>query len=373
MVCCGRFWSDSPVRDAEALTSKNQLAQGPETSMDDALMTCKEDALLAEAEGVVTQPSSLTGGSLMPYQISGLQFLVYLYDNDLSGILADEMGLGKTVQTIAFLAYLKENRSVEGPHLIIVPLSTLPNWITEFRRWCPSLKILEFRGNRQERRQLASRLRRETFNICITTYDWIIRAKSTLSSPYWSLLIVDEGHRMKNIRSKFHTVLTEFHSTHRLLLTGTPLQNNLSELWSLLNFLLPKIFTSSADFELWFEEPFKNFHNAAAGSVSNAPTGHPYRVVNLTEEEKFLIINRLHSVLRPFLLRRVKKDVLNDLPDKREYVVRVQLSVWQKLAYQRLSNKAVRYASNVCTHLHHSFAAQLLYFLTYLFVSSGVS
>lgn len=277
----------------------------------------------------VKQPDCLVGGKLMPYQVAGLQFLVNLYRSDLSGILADEMGLGKTIQTIALLGYLKEVKNVEGPHLVIVPLSTLPNWISEFERWCPSLSVIQFRGTKTERRELARDVKKGTFNVCVTTYDWIIREKATLAIPYWSFIIVDEGHRMKNVRSKFHMTLSEFQSTHRLLLTGTPLQNNLAELWSLLNFLLPKIFTSATDFELWFEEPFKDF----PGQESAA---------ELTEEEKFLIINRLHSVLRPFLLRRVKEDVLNDLPEKREYIIRIQLSMWQKIAYQQLSNKALK-------------------------------
>lgn len=286
-------------------------------------------SVIEQEEGeIVKQPESLTGGKLMPYQVTGLQFLANLYSSDLSGILADEMGLGKTIQTIALLAYLKE-RGIEGPHLVIVPLSTLPNWISEFQRWCPSLSVIQFRGTRPERRELAHSVRKGSFNVCVTTYDWVIREKGTLSVPFWTFIIVDEGHRMKNVRSKFHITLAEFQSTHRLLLTGTPLQNNLSELWSLLNFLLPKIFTSAADFELWFEEPFKDFPGQEAAA-------------DLTEEEKFLIINRLHSVLRPFLLRRIKADVLDDLPEKREYTIRVQLSLWQKIAYEQLSKKALR-------------------------------
>lgn len=132
---------------------------------------------------------------------------------------------------------------------------------------------------------------------------------------------------MKNIRSKFHITLSEFRSTHRLLLTGTPLQNSLTELWSLLNFILPRIFTSAADFDMWFEEPFKDFPGQE-------------KAVELTEEEKFLIINRLHNVLRPFLLRREKEQVLSDLPEKREHIIRVQLSVWQLKAYEMISKKA---------------------------------
>jgi SWI/SNF-related matrix-associated actin-dependent regulator of chromatin subfamily A member 2/4 len=285
-------------------------------------------------QNVTEQPSILSGGKLLPYQLAGLNFMINLYDNGLSGILADEMGLGKTIQTIAFLAYLKEHRQCFGPHIVIAPLSTLPNWINEFARWCPCLDILEFRGNKQERRMLGHKLRRQTFHVCVTTYDWVLREKSILSAPYWSLLIVDEGHRLKNIRSKFHVTLTEFRSTHRVLLTGTPLQNNLSELWSLLNFLLPNIFSSSLDFEMWFEQPYK-----ASYSLTNSSAEETFV---LSEEEKFLIINTLHSVLRPFLLRRVKEDVLDELPHKKEYNVRIALSSWQKRAYEHISSRAIR-------------------------------
>lgn len=281
-----------------------------------------------QTETLTCQPACLTGGLLMPYQLAGVQFLLNLYSSDLSGVLADEMGLGKTVQTIALLGYLKETKRMSGPHLVVVPLSTLPNWIAEFERWCPSLRVVQFRGTKPERRKLGALVKAGAFNVCLTTYDWVIREKATLSHPFWCYIIVDEGHRMKNAKSKFHLTLTEFQSTHRLLLTGTPLQNNLTELWSLLNFLLPKIFTSAADFELWFEQPFRDFPGDTTGE--------------LTEEEKFLVINRLHSVLRPFLLRRVKADVLCDLPEKREHVVHVQLSAWQRLAYRQISSKAIR-------------------------------
>eukprot|EP00917_Polyrhabdina_sp_WS-2016_P011197 GHVP01024754.1.p1 GENE.GHVP01024754.1~~GHVP01024754.1.p1 ORF type:complete len:1241 (+),score=269.22 GHVP01024754.1:111-3833(+) len=274
----------------------------------------------------VTQPICLTGGVLLPYQIEGLQFMVSLFNNALSGILADEMGLGKTIQTIALFAFLREMKEVKGPHLIIVPLSTLPNWAAEFRKWCPDIHVIKFKGTKDERKVMAYEIRKKRFDCILTTYDYIMREQSLLSGVRWKYIVVDEGHRMKNSKSKLHTVLHSFTSSHRLLLTGTPLQNNISELWSLLNFLLPHIFHSSVDFERWFNEPFKNLPSSE-------------KDMEIGEEEQLLVINRLHMVLRPFLLRRIKTDVLKDLPGKREYVVRIPLTHWQKKAYEAISNK----------------------------------
>ncbi|PFH36155.1 putative SWI2/SNF2 Brahma-like [Besnoitia besnoiti] len=290
----------------------------------------------------VKQPSILIGGDLMPYQMAGLSWMLSLYNNDLHGILADEMGLGKTIQTIALLAYLKEFKNNPGPHLIIVPLSTLPNWTDEFRHWCPSLKIIALKGGRLERRELQRELRRGDFNVCITTFDLAMRERHGLSYPNWRHLVVDEGHRMKNSKSKFHICVSEFRATHRLLLTGTPLQNNLAELWSLLNFLLPKIFSCASDFEKWFSQPFEG-KGMAVESHDAESAGSAF----LNEEERLLIINRLHAVLRPFLLRRVKKDVLKDMPERKEYLVRISLSAWQKAVYKQIQEKGLRTVDHV--------------------------
>eukprot|EP01066_Platyproteum_vivax_P008770 Platyproteum_vivax@DN3762_c0_g1_i1.p1 len=286
---------------------------------------------------IVEVPMCLKGpGPLMPYQKAGLEWLVSLYNNKLHGILADEMGLGKTIQTIALLAYLKENKSVWGPHLIIVPLSTMPNWESEFARWCPSLHVLSYKG--LDRKTLARTVRSvsatSAFNVCLTTYEYAVRDKNVLSYPRWQYIVVDEGHRMKNHKSKFHIALADFNSSHRLLLTGTPLQNNLTELWSLLNFLLPQIFKDAADFERWFSEPFEQLPSAE-------------KAAKLTEEESLLIIHRLHNVLRPFLLRRVKGDVLAQLPEKQEHIVRVDLSEWQKVVYEQVTSKCLRQVDEV--------------------------
>lgn len=274
----------------------------------------------------VTQPSIMTFGKLKPYQIEGLKWLVSLYNNGLNGILADEMGLGKTIQTIALLTYLIETKKNAGPYLVIVPLSTVGNWVRELDRWAPSVSKVVYRGNRNIRREAQSQLYRGGFNVVITTYEFIVRDQPVLTRFHWQYIIIDEGHRMKNAKCKLAVTLgTRYRSANRLLLTGTPLQNNLTELWALLNFLLPSIFSSSDTFEQWFQKPFES---TTLGDTAE-----------LEEEETLLVINRLHQVLRPFLLRRLKTDVETQLPEKTETVIRCDMSAWQRVLYRQVTEK----------------------------------
>ncbi|VDP83112.1 unnamed protein product [Echinostoma caproni] len=226
----------------------------------------------AVREEVKEQSSILVHGKLKEYQLRGLEWLVSLYNNNLNGILADEMGLGKTIQTIALITHLMEKKRVNGPFLIIVPLSVMSNWAMEFDRWAPSVKKILYKGSPQAR--------------LLNTY---------YTAPY------------------------------RLLLTGTPLQNKLPELWALLNFLLPTIFESVNTFEQWFNAPF-------------AATGEK---VELNQEETLLIIRRLHKVLRPFLLRRLKREVESQLPEKVEYVIKCEMSALQRVLYSHMQSKGV--------------------------------
>jgi len=166
----------------------------------------------------------LEGGKLKSYQMAGLEWLISLYNNNLNGILADEMGLGKTIQTISLLTYLYEKKNNDGPFLIVVPLTTISNWDSEFAIWAKKLKKMVYKGSPKARQVLANRLKNEKFNVVITTYDFIMRDKSALNKTQWQYIIVDEGHRMKNSKSKFSSVLgNSYESAHRLLLTGTPL------------------------------------------------------------------------------------------------------------------------------------------------------
>uniref|UniRef100_A0A674NIW0 SWI/SNF related BAF chromatin remodeling complex subunit ATPase 4a n=1 Tax=Takifugu rubripes TaxID=31033 RepID=A0A674NIW0_TAKRU len=280
----------------------------------------------AVTEKVEKQSTLLVNGQLKQYQIKGLEWLVSLYNNNLNGILADEMGLGKTIQTIALITYLMEYKRLNGPFLIIVPLSTLSNWVYEFDKWAPSVVKVSYKGSPAARRAFVPILRSGKFNVLLTTYEYIIKDKQVLAKLRWKYMIVDEGHRMKNHHCKLTQVLnTHYLAPRRVLLTGTPLQNKLPELWALLNFLLPTIFKSCSTFEQWFNAPF-------------AMTGEK---VDLNEEETILIIRRLHKVLRPFLLRRLKKEVEAQLPEKVEYVIKCDMSALQRVLYRHMQAKGV--------------------------------
>ncbi|KAH7328441.1 SNF2 family N-terminal domain-containing protein [Stachybotrys elegans] len=274
-------------------------------------------------EEVTEQANILVGGTLKEYQIKGLQWMLSLYNNNLNGILADEMGLGKTIQTISLITYLIERKQQSGPYLVIVPLSTLTNWNLEFEKWAPSVSRVVYKGPPNARKQQQEKIRRGDFQVLLTTYEYIIKDRPILSKIKWFHMIIDEGHRMKNTNSKLTVTIQQYYSTRfRLILTGTPLQNNLAELWAMLNFVLPNIFKSAKTFDDWFNTPFAN-------------TGGQDKM-ELTEEEQILVIRRLHKVLRPFLLRRLKKDVEKDLPDKTEKVIKCKFSALQSRLYKQM-------------------------------------
>lgn len=247
------------------------------------------------------------------------------------------MGLGKTIQAISLIAYLMEFKHNLGPYLVIVPLSTLSNWQNEFTKWCPAARVVCYKGTPGVRKELyKEHVASGHFNVLLTTYEFIIKDKKFLRKIEWQYAIVDEGHRMKNAQSKFAVTLGTHYTTHfRILLTGTPLMNELSELWSLLNFLLPTIFNSVETFDQWFSRPFAQF-----GSNANKDDDENDQL--LSNEERMLIIHRLHELLRPFMLRRVKSEVLDQLPEKVEKVLRCELSSWQKELYKQISVKAVK-------------------------------
>ncbi|CAN6164379.1 unnamed protein product [Urochloa humidicola] len=306
-------------------------------------------------EIVNDEPSYLQGGKLRDYQMNGLRWLVSLYNNNLNGILADEMGLGKTVQVISLLCYLMETKNDRGPFLVVVPSSVLPGWESELNFWAPSINKIAYAGPPEERRRMFKEMIvHQKFNVLLTTYEYLMNKhdRPKLSKIQWHYIIIDEGHRIKNASCKLNADLKLYRSSHRLLLTGTPLQNNLEELWALLNFLLPNIFNSSEDFSQWFNKPFES-------NGDNSPDE-----ALLSEEENLLIINRLHQVLRPFVLRRLKHKVENQLPEKIERLVRCEASAYQKLLMTRVEDNlgaigAVKVRSvhnsvmelrNICNH-----------------------
>lgn len=260
-------------------------------------------------------PVFVKNGEMRDYQVQGLNWLVSLHENGISGILADEMGLGKTLQTIAFLGYLRHVCDITGPHLIVVPKSTLDNWNREFTMWTPDVNVLILQGAKDERHQLINdRLVDEKFDVCITSYEMILREKSHLKKFAWEYIIIDEAHRIKNEESSLAQIIRLFNSRNRLLITGTPLQNNLHELWALLNFLLPDVFGDSEAFDSWF-------------SGQN--------------EDQDTVVQQLHRVLRPFVLRRVKSDVEKSLLPKKEVNLYIGMSEMQVKWYKKILEKDI--------------------------------
>ncbi|XP_043282960.1 helicase domino isoform X3 [Venturia canescens] len=271
---------------------------------------------------VVTKIPFLLKHSLREYQHIGLDWLVTMYERKLNGILADEMGLGKTIQTIALLAHLACEKGNWGPHLIIVPTSVMLNWEMECKKWCPGFKILTYYGTQKERKQKRTGWTKpNAFHICITSYKLVIQDHQSFRRKKWKYLILDEAQNIKNFKSQRWQLLLNFQTQRRLLLTGTPLQNNLMELWSLMHFLMPNVFQSHREFKEWF---------------SNPVTG----MIEGNSEYNENIIRRLHKVLRPFLLRRLKTEVEKQLPKKYEHVVMCRLSKRQRYLYDDFMSRA---------------------------------
>ncbi|KAG7812119.1 hypothetical protein KL921_001351 [Ogataea angusta] len=269
-----------------------------------------------EETTVLTESPSYIHGKLRDYQIQGLNWLISLYENRLSGILADEMGLGKTLQTISFLGFLRYYKGIDGPFIVVVPKSTLDNWRREFARWTPDVNVLVLQGTKEERAELINdRLMQADFDVCITSFEMVIREKSKLGKLRWEYIVIDEAHRIKNEESALSQIIRVFYSKHRLLITGTPLQNNLHELWALLNFILPDVFGDDEVFNEWFESQ--------------------------GEEDQDQVVQKLHKVLSPFLLRRVKSDVEKSLLPKIETNVYVGMTDMQIKWYRNLLEKDI--------------------------------
>lgn len=331
--------------DAGGEVVKKAIAIPTAASVDESSVSKKYMTATHRVSETISQPVMLKGGDLKEYQLSGVQWMVSLYNNNLNGILADEMGLGKTIQTIALLAYVMETKHNRGPFLIVCPLSTLSNWANETSKWAPDMIKVVYKGAPQIRKQIyKDDIEHGHFNVLLTTYEYIMKDKTTLRKIQWQYIIVDEGHRMKNAQSKFaQTLGTQYFSKNRILLTGTPLQNSLPELWALLNFLLPTIFSSVDTFDQWFNKPFSAFKTQQQQHISNdtAGAGGEQDVAVLTQEEQMLIIHRLHEVLRPFVLRRVKLQVLDQLPEKVEKILRCDFSGWQRLLYRSVHARSI--------------------------------
>ena len=323
--------------DSEALkkSSKESIAATFVPDKDDKNLSIGHHSQEKNASqndtGEYKKPQLLIGGSLRDYQIEGLEWLKVLFENGVNGILADEMGLGKTIQCISLIAHLIENK-VRGPFLVTAPLSTLPNWLAEFKRFTPGICAMIYHGTPDERAELRKKFGKlygenplKSFPVAITSYDIIMRDRRHLMKYKWKYLIVDEGHRIKNLKCKLISELKAFPAANRLLLTGTPLQNNLSELWSLLNFLLPDIFNDLNSFQAWFD----------FSAISESDGSEKI----IAQEREHHVLERLHAILTPFLLRRLKSDVSLDVPPKKEVFVYAPLTQKQKHWYQLLLDK----------------------------------
>jgi len=261
-------------------------------------------------------PAYIKNGKLRDYQVRGLNWMISLYENNINGILADEMGLGKTLQTISLLGFMKHFKNINGPHMILVPKSTLANWMNEFKKWCPTLRAVCLIGDQETRNKfIRDTMMPGGWDCVVTSYEMLIREKSVFKKFSWKYMVIDEAHRIKNEESKLSLIVREIKTANRLLLTGTPLQNNLHELWALLNFLLPDVFTSSDDFDEWFNT------NTCLGDDS--------------------LVARLHGVLKPFLLRRLKSDVEKSLLPKKETNIYVGLSKMQREWYTKILMKDI--------------------------------
>ncbi|TRX96951.1 hypothetical protein FHL15_002257 [Xylaria flabelliformis] len=280
------------------------------------------------------QPKIMSGGTMRDYQLEGLTWMYEICLQGMSGILADEMGLGKTIQVISLVALLREQEEYFGPHLVIAPLSTLSNWQDEFQKWTPTIPFVLYHGTIEERQQIfRDRIMKhyqkghptKKFPVVCTSYEMVLRDHAALSKIDWAFIVVDEGHRMKNADAKLFRELQQFKSATRLLITGTPLQNNLKELWSLLHFLMPETFLDWEAFEVWFDFSDLQDEEGTAQFIE--------------DKESQSLVSKIHKVLQPLLLRRIKADVAAYLPKKREYVLYAPMTKEQTDLYNVVSDK----------------------------------
>ncbi|KAI1291479.1 SNF2 family N-terminal domain-containing protein [Xylaria venustula] len=280
------------------------------------------------------QPKIMSGGTMRDYQLEGLTWMYEICLQGMSGILADEMGLGKTIQVISLVALLREQEEYFGPHLVIAPLSTLSNWQDEFAKWTPSIPFVLYHGTIEERQRIfRDKIMKhyqkgspnQRFPVVCTSYEIVLRDHAALSKIDWAFIVVDEGHRLKNADAKLFRELQQFKSATRLLITGTPLQNNLKELWSLLHFLMPETFLDWEAFEVWFDFSDLQDEETAAQFIE--------------DKESQSLVSKIHKVLQPLLLRRIKADVAAYLPKKREYVLYAPMTKEQTDLYNVVSDK----------------------------------
>lgn len=300
---------------------------GGDNDLDEGEMNFQNPAGLGDKDKWIPQPKMLNC-TLKEYQIKGLNWLVNLYEQGINGILADEMGLGKTVQSISVMAYLAEKHNIYGPFLVIAPASTLHNWQQEIAKFVPALKVLPYWGNAKDRKILRKFWDRKhvtytkdsPFHVLVTSYQLVVQDAQYFQKIRWQYMILDEAQAIKSSQSTRWKNLLGFHSRNRLLLTGTPIQNNMQELWALLHFIMPSLFDSHDEFSDWFSKDIES---------------HATSNTKLNEDQ----LKRLHMILKPFMLRRIKKHVQKELGDKIELDVFCDLTYRQRAYYTNLRNK----------------------------------
>ncbi|KAF5270701.1 hypothetical protein FQA39_LY01439 [Lamprigera yunnana] len=308
------------------------------------LASSMERAVAAGA-GVKEQPAILNPQKqLTGYQLVGLNWLAVLHKQGVNGILADEMGLGKTIQVIAFLAHLKEiGATLNIPHLVVVPSSTLDNWRVEFEKWCPNLNVFMYYGTTEERKMYRveywSKGNINNYDVILTTYTMVTNTpeeRKMFRVTPMHYVVFDEAHMLKNMNTQRYENLIRIKAKNRILLTGTPLQNNLLELMSLLIFVMPDMFAGRC-------EDLKNLFQKNAKTLKN------------TEEEELPTfekdqIKHAKDIMKPFVLRRLKQDVLQDLPKKTDELVRVPMVPTQLEQYKELIYQFQNLGKDVCTY-----------------------
>lgn len=275
----------------------------------------------------ISQPNLLKC-TLKEYQVKGLNWLANLYEQGINGILADEMGLGKTVQSISVLAYLAETHNIWGPFLVVTPASTLHNWQQEITKFVPDFKVLPYWGNAKDRKILRKFWDRKSlrygkdapFHVLVTSYQLVVADAAYFQKMKWQYMILDEAQAIKSSQSSRWKSLLSFQCRNRLLLTGTPIQNSMQELWALLHFIMPSLFDSHDEFSDWFSKDIES---------------HAQSNTKLNEQQ----LKRLHVILKPFMLRRIKKNVQSELGDKVEIDLFCDLTNRQKKYYQMLKSQ----------------------------------
>ncbi|EUC27107.1 hypothetical protein COCCADRAFT_10207 [Bipolaris zeicola 26-R-13] len=330
----GNAAPSEPAPSIEVAEPQQSVEPTETTPMEDVVQSKNVSRSRHASSPPRTEVPFLLRGTLREYQHDGLDWLANLYESDTNGILADEMGLGKTIQTISLLAYLAVRHEIWGPHLVVVPTSVMLNWEMEFRKFLPGFKILTYYGdiNERKRKRLGWRnTGKDMYNVVITSYQLILQDAAAFKMRPWRYLVLDEAHNIKNFKSQRWQTMLNLRTERRLLLTGTPLQNNIDELWSLLYFLMPAGFAGEGriagleEFTLALKNPTSQILDQGRQQLD-------------AEAQK--IVKRLHEVLRPYLLRRLKSEVEKQMPGKYEHVVYCKLSKRQRQLYDGFMGRA---------------------------------